>query len=390
MIIFFIKVLILSIFILPLQSQNLLASKPSNSSRDALAYHFDFRPVYYYINTTERDGSQRIDRSMNLRTRLGFSYQISNNFTFRSRVSMRLSSNQDTFRFLLDSYTGGSGSYPAGTTTIDEFLLGWQISPELKLTTGRFQSRFPLAGFIPKGVDRYYAANLAISHTDGIWLDWNANDDWRVHLIGSHNDPAGSSHAARSPLRFDESALARVSGFANIQHRNTRDRWAQRELSISFTPKNFYRNGELKNHLAFSTRWMYRPAFSIAGEEYLAGGELGFIPVAPSPSDTGLQISDDRLLFGSSAISWQLSAYINNIFERHRMGILYGQTDPHWLISSSFAPNVTMAEMRYRYTIASWIHYEFRFRLRDEIYRPSDANQTRQIFDFYTRFTVSF
>jgi len=67
------------------------------------------------------------------------------------------------------------------------------------------------------------------------------------------------------------------------------------------------------------------------------------------------------LLPGSSAVSWLLSAYVNNIFERHRVGILYGQADPHWLISASFAPNVTMAELRYRYTIASWIHYEFGF-----------------------------
>jgi len=179
------------------------------------------------------------------------------------------------------------------------------------------------------------------------------------------------------------------SGFANIQHRSTQGRWAQREFSVSVTPQNFYRDGELRNHAALSTRWMYRPGFSITGEEYLLGAELGFIPVAPRPSDTGLMISEDRLLFGSSAVSWQLSAYANQIFERHRVGILYGQTDPHWLISSSFAPNVTMAEMRYRYTIASWINYEFRFRLRDEIYRPSGASQTRQIFDFYTRFTIS-
>ncbi len=94
-------------------------------------------------------------------------------------------------------------------------------------------------------------------------------------------------------------------------------------------------------------------------------------------------------MFGSSAFAWQFAAYINNISERHRVGVLYGQTDPHWLISASYAPNVTMAEMRYRYTIASWIHYEFRFRLRDEIHRPEDAHQTRQIFDFYTRFTLN-
>ena len=90
------------------------------------------------------------------------------------RAATRLSSNQDCFRFLLDDHTGGSGSYPAGTATLDELMLRWQIAPGVRLTAGRFQGRFqgrfPLTGFIPKGVDRYYASNLSIAHTDGLWL----------------------------------------------------------------------------------------------------------------------------------------------------------------------------------------------------------------------------
>ncbi len=372
-----------------LQLQPLPALQAADHAADVLAFDVNLRPVYYYVNTVNRDGSQQIDRTMNLRARLGMSYHIQPNLTFRGRIASRLSTNQNAFRFLLDDHTGGSGSYPPGTTTIDEFLLRWQVSPDVKLTFGRFQGRFPLAGFIPKGVDRYYAANLAISHTDGVWMEWDASDNWRLHVIGSHNNPSGSSHTARAPLRFDESAAARMTGYANLQHRHTGGRWAQREFSVSVTPQNFYRDGELKNHVAFSTRWMYRPAFSFGGEEYLIGGELGYIPLAPDPADAGLQIAEDRLLLGRSAVAWQVSAYANQVFDRHRLGVLYGQTDPHWMISSSFAPNVTMAELRYRYTIASWIHYEFRFRLRDEIHQASDARQTRQIFDFYTRVTVS-
>jgi hypothetical protein len=387
---FLLRVLITSVFLILLQFQWAIAFQASDPPLAPVEYRFDLRPVYSYVNTNERDGVQSTDYSMNLRARFGISYQIKSNFSFRGRAAMRLSNNQEQFRFLLDDHTGGSGSYPAGTATFDEFLLSWQINPSLKLTFGRFQGRFPLAGFIPKGVDRYYGANLSISHTDGLWMEWDVSESWRLHLIGNHNSPSGSSHAARSPLRFDESVAARFTGFANIQNRNTQGRWAQREFSISVTPQNFSRDGELRNHVAISGRWMYRSGFSISGEEYLLGGEVGLIPIAPRPSDYGLQIDEERLLLGRSAMSWQFSAYVNNIFERHRVGILYGQADPHWLISSSFASNVTMAEMRYRYTIASWINYEFRFRLRDEIYRPSDVSQTRQIFDFYTRFTVSF
>ncbi len=376
--------------IIPAQKQDLMAQGNAGLSPDDFQYHVYLRPVYYFVNTTDRDGAEQTDRTLNLRARLGFSYHLTDNLTFRVRSAARLSSQQDGFRFLLDDHTGGSGSYPAGTATLDELLLRWQPTPGLRITAGRFQGRFRLAGLIPKGVDRYYASNLAISHTDGIWMEWDATDTWRLHLIGSHNSPDGSSHTARAPLRFDGSGAARISGYANIQHRNTQNQWAQREFSISLTPQNFYRDGKLKDHVALSTRWVYRFAYSIAGEETLLGGELGFIPVAPRPSDNGLQISDDRLWFGRSAVSWQLSATVANIADRHTAGLLYGQADPHWLISSSFAPNVTMAEMRYRYTIASWIHYEFRVRLRDEIFLPADASQTRKIVDFYTRFTIDF
>lgn len=386
---FLFRVSIISLILILLQVQALVARQASPPLKETIEQRFDLRPVYSYVNTTERDGAQHSDYSMNLRARYGISYHITDNVTFRGRLATRLSTNQSDFRFLLDDHTAGSGSYPAGIATLDEFMLRWQVKPDLRLTTGRFQGRFPLEGFIPKGVDRYYAANLSISHTDGIWMEWDMNDSWAMHLIGSHNSPSGSSHAARSPLRFDESAAARFTGFANFQHRDTKESWAQREFSVSLTPKNFYRDGELKNHLAFSTRWMYRSPFSFSGEEYLLGAELGFIPFAPRPSDYGLMIDEERILFGSSAIAWQVSAYANQLFDRHRIGILYGQTDPHWLISSSFAPNVTMAEFRYRFTITSRVNYEFRFRLRDEIYQPTGAIHTRKIFDFYTRFTIS-
>ncbi len=366
------------------------AQQNTPPSKKSVEHRFDLRPVYYYVNTTQRDGSEQSEHTTNLRARYAITYHIADNFSFRGRVATRLSSNQDSFSFLLDDHTERGGSYPAGTATLDEFMLRWNVKPGLRLTAGRFQGRFPLEGFIPKGVDRYYASNLSISHTDGLWMEWDVNNNWRLHLIGSHNSALGSSHTARSPLLFNQSTAARFSGFANFQHQNTKENWAQREFSVSFTPQNFYRDGELKNYTAFSTRWMYRFPLSLSGEEYLMGAELGFIPLAPRPTDFGLQINEDRLLLGSSATAWQVSAYVNHIFERHRVGILYGQTDPHWLISSSFAANVTMAEMRYRYTINSRINYEFRFRLRDEVYLPQGASQTRKIFDFYTRFSISF
>jgi len=213
----FLKVTAVSILLIFPRVLAALAAQTADPPYGSTEHNLNVRPVYYYVNTTERDGLKHTDHTLNLRARYGISYHIRSSLIFRGRAAMRLSTDQDKLRFVLDYHTGASGTYPAGTVTVDEFMLRWQINPELKLTTGRFQGRFPLQGFIAKGVDRYYASNLSISHTDGIWVEWDMNDRWRLHLIGSHNSPSGSSHAARSPLRFDELPAARFTGFANLQ-----------------------------------------------------------------------------------------------------------------------------------------------------------------------------
>ncbi len=223
---FYFGLFTLFLLIMPLQNQGLYALPGNNPPSDDFEYHLHLRPVFSYVSTTDRDGAELTNQTINLRARLGFSYHLSDNLTFRFRTAARLSDQQVTFRFRLDDHTGGSGAYPPGMATVDELMLSWQVSPRLRLTVGRFQGRFPLVGLIPKGVDRYYGSNLSISHTDGVWMEWDATDNWRLHLIGSHNSRKGSSHAGRFPLRFDASGAARFSGFANIQHRNTQDRWA--------------------------------------------------------------------------------------------------------------------------------------------------------------------
>ena len=196
---YFRNIIISSIlFLLPLQT--VFAFQTPDPPSKVLEHRFDLRTVYYYVKTIERDGSEHTNPTLNLRALYGISYQFTEELSFRGRLATRLSDDQDSYRFLLDDHTGGSGSYPAGIATIDEFMLRWQINPDLRLSAGRFQGRFALEGFIPNGVDRYYAANLSISHTDDLWIDWNVNDKWRLHLIGSHNSP---SDALQTKQIFD-------------------------------------------------------------------------------------------------------------------------------------------------------------------------------------------
>ncbi|KPP98358.1 MAG: oligogalacturonate-specific porin KdgM [Bacteroidetes bacterium HLUCCA01] len=346
-----------------------------------------FRPVYAVSESRDRDGNTTTVSQLDARLQVNVAYRLRSDLQFRVRLAGRYSTEQSEFSFPLQSYTGPSGSYSAGVTTLDIIQLQWQAHPDLRITAGRFQNRHSLAGFIPRGLDRYYSANVGIAHTDGIWLQWNMNRNWRLDGVLNHNSVNGSSHAARAPMVFTEPA-SRVGAFANIGHRNTSGLWVQRELSISVFPRTFRRDGQWRNLTVITSRAMMRLPIHGAGAEYWAGAEIGFVPDAPSPADAGFPVASP--LFETSSFAWQASAYANNLFERHTLGVYYGQTEPNWVSSFSYRANHTVSEFRYRYTINTWLNFEFRFRLRTDLYKRTDAAFTAREGDFYARFNVSF
>lgn len=345
------------------------------------------RPVFTHVETRNRDGSISTENAMNARLHLQLEHTLSPDLRLTARLAGRYATNQDQFDFSLRGYTSGSGSYDAGETTFDILQLQWQAGDNLRITAGRFQGRFPLAGFIPKGMDRYYAANLSISHTDGVWFRWNANPNWRIDAILHHNHEKGSSHAARNPMRFTEPA-SRIGGYANIAHRNTTGLWVQRELGVSVYPSSFQRDGSWQTLTVVTGRAMLRLPVNASTGDYWAGGELGLIPNAPTPVSAGVPVTS--VLSETASTAWQVSAYANDLFDRHTIGILYGQTEPNWVISSSFRPNNTMSEIRYRFTFSSRFNFEMRYRLRTDLYRRSNAALTQRDTDFYARVTYRF
>ena len=363
--------------------------RDSGSGPEKIRLSGSFRPVFYGIETRDRQGDTSRDYTLNARLQLRAEYDISPKLTFRTRLAARLSSDQDRMKFVLDDHTSPSGSYPAGTATFDEFVLSWRMHPDLVLSAGRFQARFALAGFIPKGVDRYYGSNLSISHTDGVWIRWDAHRSWRMHLVAHHNSYRGSTHAARAPLAFDEPA-ARAGAFVNMEHRKQDGLWVQREVSVSVLPASFDRNGTTRSYTAVSTRLMMRLPWQCRFFGYWIGGEAGYIPVAPTPASAGMSVPESRTLIGPSAVAWQVAAYANGLSGRHRLGVLYGQAEPQWLISTSFRPNNTLSEVRYRYTFSERLNFEVRYRFRTDLFRPDGVDFTRQDRDFYARFTWRF
>lgn len=373
--------LLIAFLLFPFNSADAQQAEPEFS------WFGDFRPGFSYVSTNDRNDETSDISTFNTRFRIGGNYQLSETLMFQGRIASRFSSKQDGLDVIMRDHTGGSGSYPAGTITFDQLFLRWQLNDAVRLTAGRFSARYPLAGFIPKGVDRYYSANMSISHTDGLWLDWNLNQDWKLHAVVSHNGEDGSSHAGRAPLDFGTKDSSRLSFFTNLEHRDTGGRWVQREISLSYTPGLVLRDGDRSGNLAVSTRLMMRLPLDFGGVDYWAGGELGYTPKTP---EGGIDVNDSRTLFDESALAWQVSAYANGIAEDHQLGVLYGQVEPDWLISSSFRPNNTLAEARYRWNILHPLTFDFRVRYRTDLFTLETADESRQDFDFYARFTYKF
>ena len=86
--IFYLRVTIISILLILLQLHAALAVQTHEPPSEFTAHNIDIRPVYNYVNTTERDGSRITDHSFNLRARYGISYHILSNLTFRGRPAL--------------------------------------------------------------------------------------------------------------------------------------------------------------------------------------------------------------------------------------------------------------------------------------------------------------
>ncbi|TVQ68223.1 MAG: hypothetical protein EA363_11535 [Balneolaceae bacterium] len=357
--------------------------------KDRVSISGSFRPVFSWIETRGRDGERTRDHTMNARLQLRAEYEVSPELTFRARLAGRASTSQDNFEFVLKDHTPPDGSYPPGTVTFDEFALSWKLRPGLSVVAGRFQARFGLTGLIPKGFDRYYSSNLGIAHTDGLWIRWDVHPRWRLHLVGNHNGSRGSTHAARTPLAFDETGT-RVGGLAVMEHRDQEGLWVQREVSVSVLPQSFERGGATRTYAAATGRLIMRLPWQCRLFEYWIGGEAGYVPLAPTPASAGMEVGENRTLIGPSAVAWQVAAYANGLSGRHRIGVLYGQAEPQWLVSNSFRPNNTLSEVRYRFTVSRRLNVEARYRFRTDLFRPEGADYTRQDRDLYARFTWRF
>jgi hypothetical protein len=347
----------------------------------------DFRTGYFWQERDDRSGTNRSDDDFRFRIRLGWDITLTQALTGKLRWAGRYSTEESVGDFELRAgITPGSDTLPMGESTIDEGYFNYAFSPNWRLTLGRFQSKFELAGIPRKSLDRNTSSNTNISWTDGGWLVFTADSGWRGHLIVQRNDEDGSSELRRRPLDFEEDD-SRVSAFLAWENDNVWGPIVQRGLDFTYLPDALHDegvgSGSVEDYLALVGRLAARWPVGGAGMKFLLGGEAGYAPNTPEESVVGTGTGSDDV----DGYAYQISANLLDIRPRHSFGLVYAESEAGWLISPDFRPNNQLIEGRYRFQIDKPSRLEIRLRQREDLDKPVGADEKQTDLDLYIRYT---
>ena len=166
-------------------------------------------------------------------------YALRDDLQFRARLSSRLSNTQDELSFPIQSYNRQFRQLPCRNhQRSTSSQLQWDVNPTIRITGRPISGSLFAFGWLssPKAWTDIILPILVSPHTDGIWVRWNMNRNWRLDGIISYSPDEGSSHAARATIDPLPNPHHTSPTFANLAHRNTSGLWVQRELSVSVYP----------------------------------------------------------------------------------------------------------------------------------------------------------
>lgn len=354
---------------------------------DTYFFHGQIRTGYYFIESKDNFGEITTTPEWRLRARFGITLRFNEQTHFTARLAGRYSTIQDSFEFWHYPYSASPSGLRLGQTAFDMFHVHWEDGDRWMIQGGRMQHGFNLKGILAKGLDRYHSPNVSIAWTDGVWLRYLFHNDWYIHGIVQFNHSKGSTSFFTPPLNFGEPG-SRLSYFVGIEGRATSGLWNQREVSITLIPSSF-RDTEYKvsDYWALTGRLGVNLPLNIPFMDVMIAGATGYAPTTPAKQQLNLS---SETLKTEDAFAFQTSINFQNIFERHNFGILYGRTDPGWLIAPSFRNNTNTLEVRHQYRFNRRLSSEIRYRIRNQLYKPSTSAIKRKDTDLYARFTFRF
>lgn len=357
-------------------------------SPDWLTPGGDLRAGYFNQHRQERDGSSLQTDDFRLRLRLGTGVRLSEELTAKVRVAGRFSTAQESSSFFLRTHAPTADGLRLGEATIDEAYLNYRPSERINLRAGRFQSKFALADLLAKSLDRLDSPNTDISWTDGAQATYSAQNGWRAHLILQHNAAAGPTNASRGPLNVSDSH-SRLTYFTALESTRAWGPIVQRAIDLTYIPGAVHdqtaEGVSDEDYLALVVRGA--AARAIQEGRLLVGGEAGYAPQTPLRTTMKLPEEASHTTDGGA---FQVGVTLADLFEGHRLGVVYAQTGAGWLISPDFMNNQRLVEGRYQWQFSENHSFEARLRRRQELERTITADRRRDDLDFFFRISSRF
>ena len=347
----------------------------------------DVRFGYYGFERDERNGSSTDDDMLRLRVRAGLQWDINDTWTFKGRYAARVHNkdNESGWVKLFDGLNPGSSSIVPGESTLDEFYVRARYG-NWDHRIGRFQTNNRLVGVAAKSFSRTNSTGWDVGYTDGIQSTYKTSHGFNLTGLIEYNDKDGTSNLRRSPLAFQDSS-SRQTLYLSIDAQDTSGLWAQRSFDITYIPSALYYNGvaagDKRDYIGFSGRAATQ--VNLRGETRLVTGvELAWAPETQSKAVAGLPGTGK-----TDSTSWHVSVNLMNFAPGHSIGLVHGESEAGWLLSTDFQANGTLTELRYAWEPMRGHLLEARLRQRDDLRKLASAQRKREETDMYVRYTIS-
>lgn len=364
-----------------------MSAQAQDSLQDNIRFFGDLRFGGVAFDRDERDGSNFDQTRLQVRARAGLQWQISDVYSAGVRYAARVhnTDNESAEFKLYRAVPRGASSIHPGQSTLDQLYVRAQYG-QWQHTVGRFQLSNLLVGIPDKSFSRTDSTSWDVSWTDGIHSRYTLPSGWQVNMIVEHNSKKGPTHIRRAPLWFDQSA-SRASYYVSLDHSQPDGLFLQRSVDVTVMPSALYYDGLLHNrqrdYIGFTGRLGLQ--WQLPGSTRLvAGGELAWAPETPTWAALNLPGQGKADGFG-----YQLTFNLVDFRPGHSIGMIHGEADGGWLLSTDFTNNQSQTELRYSWEVMQGHTFQARIRQRDELRQYIGAERKRSETDIFIRYTIT-
>jgi hypothetical protein len=353
----------------------------------SIDYSGDIRFGYAGFERDERSGLKTDDAQFRLRARAGLLWTINDNWTFKGRYAglVHDSRNQSGFVGLSKGLSLGNSSIAPGQTTLDEFFVRARYG-KWDHRIGRFQTNNRLTGVAEKSLSRTNSISWFVGWTDGLQSTYRSDHGINYTALIERNDKDGPSNVRRSPLGFDKPA-SRAGYYVSAEAADTDGFWAQRSVDVTYIPSSLYHNGvaagQTRDYLGVSGRLATQVTIR-EQMKLVSGVELAWAPQTQTRTASNLPGTGK-----TNGTAWQWSLNLMDIRPGHSIGLVYGENQAGWLLSTDFSNNQSLLEFRYAWEPMSGHLFEARFREREDLNLLRNAARKRAETDVFIRYSIS-